>query len=195
MNFPKNKTNAQRGFTLIELIIVVIVIGILISVFLPSVKDAVNPSKSVALLRAADQITQTVSLVAKQCGVSTTVTGNVLADTGKTLSDVVFGGEPNVAAAYKSCYKASQAKALAEVGSPTATAGEYEVQGLKMTLAGGGTAPIQVSYAAAPDEIVLGMAQKYNSTLTTLAASDAASTVVQYGTVTAGQRTVTVVKQ
>jgi hypothetical protein len=39
------------------------------------------------------------------------------------------------------------------------------------------------------------MAQKYSPGLTALAASDAASPVVQYGTVTAGTRTVTVLRQ
>ena len=191
----KIKYNLQRGFTLIEMIIVVVVIGILISVFLPLIKDAVSPSKSVALLRAAEQIHQTFQLISRQCGTSTTVTSTPLAPNPKTISDVIFGGSANVAAAYTSCYAQSQAKALTEIGQPSSTAGVYNVQGYAVSLAGGGPNPVAVSFASVENEIVFSMARKYTPSLTALATSDALSPVIQYGSETSGARTVTVIKQ
>jgi len=189
------KRAAQAGFTLVELIVVVIILAILIAAFVSNIKDAFTPSKSTSLLRSADQIFTALNLAARSCGISTAVTGNALPAPSKTLSDVIFGGASNVAPAYTVCYNNSQAKALTEVAQPTATAGVYSALGFNISLAGGGASPTAITFAAVPDEIVLAMAQKYQPTLTALAASDTASPVVQYGASAGNLRSVTVLKQ
>lgn len=186
---------AQRGFTLVELVVVVAIVGLLITIFAPNVLKSQDGAKSQMMLKAASSIGENWALINQTCGTSTAISGSPLPDTGKTVSDVLFGGVSNVAAAYQNCFTQSKVLALAEIGQPTASAGVYAVGGYNVTLAGGGTAALQVQYAPVPDSLVLLMAQKYNPSLSALAASDTSSAVVQYSTATAGTRTVTVFKQ
>ncbi|MBR4592559.1 MAG: prepilin-type N-terminal cleavage/methylation domain-containing protein [Elusimicrobiaceae bacterium] len=48
--FVKNKSNVKRGFTLVELLIVVLIVGILVSVALPLYQNAVDKSRWAKLL-------------------------------------------------------------------------------------------------------------------------------------------------
>lgn len=189
----KSMKNTQQGFTLIEMIVVVSIIGVLASFLVPAFRDMETPSKAQAMVSTAEHATQTWRQIAKTCGVSSTIAGNPIPNTGKTVADVIFGGSSNVASAYTTCYAQARVKPLTESAEPSA--GGYSVNAYAVSFAGGGNAPLQVIYASVADEIVLLIAQKYNRNLLTLAASDTSSAVVQYGTATAGNRNLTLFKQ
>lgn len=186
----------SKGFTLIELVVVVVILGILASVVLPALKGSTIGAKAVGLVRGADSANQVWTMLNQTCNVNGAVASNPLPNSGasRTVSDVIFGGRSMVAAAYQSCYDQSKVKALSEI-SQLVSAGVYSIQGFTVSFSGGGSAPLQVSYASVPDDLVLEMVQKYQPTLTALAASDNSNPTIQYGTATSGLRTVTIFKQ
>jgi hypothetical protein len=133
-------------------------------------------------------------LIAQSCGTTTDATQSPVMASGKKPEDVLFGGADNVADAYKACYNQSKVLAMTDVGHP-APSGGWQVANYGVTITGGGTQALKVNYASVPDPLVLLMAQKYNPSLSELAASDTTSPVVQYSTDKAGTRDVTVLRQ
>lgn len=184
----------NKGFTLIELIVVVVVVGILSAVFAPTVLGSKDGADSMKLLRMSQSATNNWMMIAQACGTTSDTASSPVPAAGKTVADVLFGGSSNVAAAYQTCYGQSHVLPLTELGQPK-SGGGWNVSGYTTTFAGGGTAPMQTVIATVPDSLVLTMAQKYTPTLSSLAASDTTSSVVQYSTATAGTRTVTLLRQ
>jgi len=184
----------QRGFTLLELVVVVAIIGVLIAIVAPNVTGSKDGANAMLLTKTAQDIANQWMLIAQSCGTTTDTASSPVKATGKTAADVIFGGEANVAAAYKTCYKQSKVIPMADVGQPAAGGG-WKVAGYTTTISGGGTQPLKIEYANVPDALVLLMAQKYNPSLDALAASDNTSPVVRYSTATNGTRTVTVLRQ
>jgi len=183
----------QRGFTLIELVVVVGIIGVLIVTFAPSVLGSKNGANAALLSKTAQSISSNWMLIAQSCGTTTDVTASPVILAGKKLGDVIFGGDANVDPAYKACYQQAHVIAMADVGQPK-SAGVWTVAAYVVDFSGGGTLPLSVIYKAVPDDLVLMMASKYTPSLSALAASDTTSSVIQYGTATAGVRDVTVLR-
>ena len=184
----------QNGFTLLELVVVVGVLGVLIAVLAPNVSGSKDGANSTLLLKTAQDAGNNWMLINQACGTSTDVSTSPVILATKTAPDVVFGGVANVAAGYTACYNQARVRAMTDVAQPK-SGGGWTVAGYTTTFAGGGTAAMQIQYAAVPDALALMMAQKYAPSLSALdAAGDSASTVIQYGTPTSGARTVTVLR-
>ena len=149
MMFNKLLAKKQKGFTLIEIGIVLFVVGILVALFLPQFTSGIKDSgKATALYSTAQKVVQQWSQVSKECGVSTTIASNPLPDTGKVVIDSIANGTTDIAAAYDSCYTSSNVRPMGDVLGTSAT---HTVQGFTTTLADGSgvtAGKVAVAYAA-----------------------------------------------
>lgn len=190
--------SAQKGFTLIELMIVGIIISILISILASQFLGSSDAAKASAMVKVADGSFRQLQALNVTCGTPTTIAGNPLPAAGYQLSDVFFMGLPAVAAPYSTnsnCYAKASIKPLIDLGQATSTASSYTVQGFPVSYTDVNARVIKVSFANVPDSVVLELASRYNSTITALAASDTTSNVIQYTASSGGLRTLSILRQ
>lgn len=190
MHIHRSSSRRSRGFTLIEMLAVLVIIGILLAFLAPTLLGGSASAKAEALDKQATNLSNNLGLLAGACGVSTAVAGNPLPATGSQLMDVLMQGKSVAAAAYTACFDTSDTKPMGKDFTNTGTG--WSLMGFPVTLAGGGTSPVQVQYASVPDSITLKIEERHNSSLTALAASDTTDPFLQYSTAAAdGTRTVT----
>ena len=84
------KRSLQKGFTLIELMIVVAIIGILAAVALPAYQDYTIRAKVSEIILAASSAKVTVAEHAQANGTMTSLTTPVATQQSKFVSDVVY---------------------------------------------------------------------------------------------------------
>jgi prepilin-type N-terminal cleavage/methylation domain-containing protein len=195
LNFRKFITASQRGFTLIELVVVVAILGVLIAIVAPNVIGTKDGANAQLLIKTAQNVSTNWSLIAQSCGTTTTVASNPLPDATKTPADVIFKGASEVHATYKNCYSQSKVLALTEVAQPGAAAGTYNIAGYAVDIVGGGTSPLEITYNGVPENLILLIAQKYNPQQTALVPTgETIGGVMKYSAVS-GTANVTIIKQ
>jgi prepilin-type N-terminal cleavage/methylation domain-containing protein len=167
----------QRGFTLIEMLIVAVIIGVFLIMFAPGLAGGTDNSKAKGLQKTAQTIASNLSILSQTAGISSAISGNVLPAAGSTMADVLFVGSSKVAAAYQGAY--SQAKIVPLNQTVVSTGSSYTLFTYPITLGGGGASPVTVTYTGVPDTIALLTAQSYNpgATIATLASAGNAGPV------------------
>lgn len=194
MNFKNSKL--QKGFTLIEMIIVVVILGVLGAIVSRAIgSGASSGATAAALYESSNKLASNWSILTTQAGQSSTVSSNPLVDTvgGKTVEDVLIGGDSNMAAAYTKYWKQAGIVPLTDIAQRDA-GGFYTINSYKLTLGGGGTTPISITFDAVPNEIVALVVQKHGSGVANLATDDLTNSVVRYSADTGGKRNLTILK-
>lgn len=185
---------AHKGFTLIELAIVIVIIGALIAIIAPKLKGGGTEAKATAMYDFASSAVNNWRLVNMKCGTSTDSTGTPLVTTqtaAATLNFIVTGS--GAAATYAGCVSDAQlANLRAKVQG---TSGAYTVQNYTTTWTGGASGgAVSIVFANVPTDVLLSLYKKYSSvsgassatTASLSATGDATDPMVQYGAITAG---------
>lgn len=189
MKSPSFKTFLQRGFTLIELVVVVAILGTIIMVLAPSVTGTQTGSKATLISRVVDATAQNWQLLANQAGLTTAISNNAIAATPSStgVAEVLYSGSSRVSSTYAAAYAASGIKALDTMVTPSGStyllAGTTNIQ---ITLTGGGTAPLAIAFSNVPSEIALNLVQRIAPTTTALATTSTTVGTITYVCPTVG---------
>ena len=100
MKFAQMKQQAQKGFTLIELMIVVAIIGILAAVALPAYQDYTVKAKVANAISSVGSLKTAVALCAQEAGGTLTNCNTTSGTTAATMTNIpVFTATKEVASA------------------------------------------------------------------------------------------------
>jgi len=186
--FRRIGKTAQKGFTLIELVVVVAVIGVLIAIVAPSITGSRDGANAQLLVRSANSIAQNWQMINQQCGTNSAVATSPLGD----MEDIIFAGT-GINAAYQACYTQSRVLPLTEISLGNSS--NYSIANYPVTITGGGTVPLSVTYANVPDTLVLNIVQRYDNTQSTLNAGAITTGAYSYTAPSGGARSITIIKR
>lgn len=190
----------QAGFTLIELVVVVSILGFLVAIVAPSLSNSTDGAKAQSLLRVSQKLADNWMLISSSCGTTgdvanSPVTGSSAANTLLLLlgGNGVGTGQYSVPAAYTACYTSASILALADSAQYDTGTSAWQVTGYVPTLSWT-SGVFKTAYASVPDSLALAVVKKYNPGLAALAASDATHPVAQYSVAASGTRTLTILR-
>lgn len=183
------KRMRQGGFTLIELIVVVAIIGVLIGVIAPSMTGSTDSAKAKQFKRVAANIFNNWQLVNSICGTSTQVTAgthSLATSAGSAgIANMLFGGLANVAPAKQTCYQQSKILPIEGVSQNGAA---WTTLSSPVVLSGGGSNAFVAEFDSMSETVALNIVQDYNSsaTINTIQAATGGTLAagVTYGPVT-----------
>lgn len=166
---PLPNIKKQKGFTLTELIIVVIILGILAYLGVRAIAGSSDPANAAAIRASSKEIAKGVGYLHTNLGTGLSATANALPKSGLNMLDVLMVGEEAVATTYTTQYRQAKMRPLEGefkvVARPSgSTPGTYELLTYPVTVVACATGKVCVRLANVPSDTVADLAGKYGLT-------------------------------
>lgn len=163
-NRPLPRRMAQTGFTLIELAISIVIIGVLIALVLPKFRGGTNEAKAMALYEFATATAGNWRTVSNNCGTTTDVSTSPLpASTGAVNSLSLAINATGVNGTYAGCFGDAAPASLRGKVQGNMVDG-FTVQGVPVVWSGGtSSGPLIYTFSNVLPEWALILYRKYSS--------------------------------
>tara|TARA_R110001592_G_scaffold33503_19_gene116023 strand:+ start:84 stop:695 length:612 start_codon:yes stop_codon:yes gene_type:complete len=182
----------QKGFTLVELLIVVVILGVLLVIYMSTIGGGTNTANAGAIRGAGAEMARGVGFININLGTGIdTSSSNPLTATGEDMMDVLVKGRASVSSTYQAAYDQLKMRPLQ---------GKVNVRGSGFDMLGYGVSFVQgtscltnkvcTQFTNVPSEVVQQLALKEGITYTTTASS--ANENLHWDAATGGTHTVTI---
>ncbi len=182
----------QKGFTLIELMVVVAILGIIAVVVMSAMTGSTTPANAQAIRSSATELARAVGYINVNLGTGLdTSTSSVLTGATDDLMDVLVNGSSVVTSAYKPQFDQLNMRPLEGkivANGTTYKLGNYTVA---FTTASCPSGRVCVTYTPVEDDVVKSLAQKLGENYTT--AANTAGTSIWWTAIAGKSHTVTMV--
>lgn len=156
----------QGGFTLIELMVVVVIIAVLYVVLSRALKGTTDPANATAIRSVGQDLTQAIGYIHANLGTGLSATSNALPVSGQGMLDVLVIGSSSVNSTYRDAFSRIGVRTLEgtiRVGSRPngATPGTYTVNSYPIAFVSCATGYVCTQFSNVPSSTVNELAGKY----------------------------------
>lgn len=198
----KNNPQSQNGFSLLELLGVLIIIGILTAIVLPKINAGTSGAGAELKLQVADAVKACVQTIHARLGWGSNVLSNANYETGNNALDMCATGDIAIIAAQDDSFNANNTSGLADMvqvrtAATSGTPGAYFVGASQLTLsATQPTRQISVQYSNVSTEEICELKRKLEDQTAACAEGTADTTgPVQHSAAVNNLHTLTLLRQ